>query len=147
MVFFRNVGLLVAALMVCAPGATAQEALITTQEAALPDATGSIATRGISRGPSVKMTSPEPDAAVKAPFNFKVGFEGRGGARIDPATVKVTYLKSPLVDLTPRLKSAISASGINFTGASVPPGTHKIKVTVMDQEGRETHTVFTLIVQ
>ena len=147
MVFFRNVCLLVAALMVCAPGASAQQALITTQEAALPDAAGAIVTRGISRGPSVKMTSPEPDAAVKAPFNFKVGFEGRGGAKIDPTSVKVTYLKSPLVDLTPRLKSAISASGINFTRASVPPGTHKIKVTVMDQEGRETHTVFTLIVE
>ena len=144
--FFRHFFLLIAALMVCAPAATAQQSLITAQEAALPDAAGTIATRGLSRGPSVKMTSPEPDAAVKAPFNFKVGFEGRGGAKIDPTSVKVTYLKSPLVDLTPRLKSAISASGINLTHASVPPGSHKIKVTVMDQEGRETNTVFTLIV-
>ena len=143
----RTLCLLLAALVGCVPVAMAQQALITAQEAALPDAAGTIATRGISRGPGVKLASPEPDAVVKAPFNFKVGFEGRGGAKVDPASVKVTYLKSPLVDLTPRLKSAISASGINFTRASVPPGTHKIKVTVMDQEGRETNTVFTLIVE
>ena len=147
MKIFRTIFFLIAALVVCMPVAMAQQALITTQEAALPDAAGTIATRGISRGPGVKLASPEPDLAVKAPFNFKVGFEGRGGAKVDPASVKVIYLKSPLVDLTPRLKSAISASGINFTKASVPPGTHKIKVTVMDQDGRETNTVFTLIVE
>ncbi|MEI6113051.1 MAG: hypothetical protein WCP99_00650 [Burkholderiales bacterium] len=147
MKLLRTILILIAALVVGMPAAMAQQALITAQEAALPDAAGTIATRGISRGPSVKLASPEPDAVVKAPFNFKVGFEGRGGAKVDPASVKVTYLKSPLVNLTPRLKSAISANGINFTRASVPPGTHKIKVTVMDQEGRETNTVFTLIVE
>lgn len=143
----RKMCFLIAALFVCAPVAVAQQALITATEAALPDAAGTIATRGISRGPGVKLASPDPDVAVKAPFNFKVGFEGRGGAKVDPASVRVIYLKSPLVDLTPRLKPAISASGINFTRASVPPGTHKIKVTVMDQDGRETNTVFTLIVE
>ena len=139
--------MLIAAFLLWMPAVMAQQALITAKEAALPDAAGTIATRGISRGPGVKLTSPEPDTAVKAPFNFKVGFEGRGGAKVDPASVRVTYLKSPLVDLTPRLKSAISANGINFTRANVPPGTHKIKVTVMDQDGRETNTVFTLIVE
>ena len=143
----HKICLLITALFVCASAAMAQQALITAQEAALPDASGTIATRGISRGPGVKLASPEPDAVVKAPFTFKVGFEGRGGAKVDPASVKVTYLKSPLVDLTPRLKSAISASGINFTRASVPPGTHKLKVSVSDQDGRETNTIFTLIVE
>ena len=33
--------------------------LIVAKEAALPPAAGVLATRGISRGPSVKMTSPE----------------------------------------------------------------------------------------
>ena len=143
----QRIFLLIAAFLLWMPAVMAQQALITAKEAALPDAAGTIATRGISRGPGVKLTSPEPDTAVKAPFNFKVGFEGRGGAKVDPASVRVTYLKSPLVDLTPRLKSAISANGINFTRANVPPGTHKIKVTVMDQDGRETNTVFTLIVE
>ncbi|MBJ7503074.1 MAG: hypothetical protein JHC68_03030 [Polynucleobacter sp.] len=120
--------------------------LIVAKEAALPPATGVLATRGISRGPSVKMTSPEAEAPVSSPLDFKVVFEARGGDKIDPSSVKVIYMKSPFVDLTPRLKNAISATGIDFPKAEVPPGTHTIRITVKDTEGRETNSVQTLVV-
>jgi hypothetical protein len=120
--------------------------LISAKEAALPSAAGALATRGISRGPAVKLASPEADTPVAAPFDFKVNFEPRGDAKIDPNSVKVVYMKSPFVDLTPRLKSAISASGIDFAKADVPPGTHTIRVTVKDSEGRETNSVVNLVV-
>jgi hypothetical protein len=55
-------------------------------------------------------------------------------------------MKSPFVDLTPRLKNAISANGIDFSKAEVPPGTHTIRITVKDSEGRETNTVVNLVV-
>ncbi len=119
--------------------------LIVAKEAALPSAAGVLATRGISRGPSVKMASPEPDVAVNSPFDFKVVFEARGGDKIDPNSVKVIYMKSPFVDLTPRLKNAISANGIDFPKAEVPPGSHTIRITVKDTEGRETNSVQTLV--
>ena len=121
-------------------------ALISAKEAALPPAAGALATRGISRGPGVKLASPEADTPVAAPFDFKVNFEPRGDAKIDPSSVKVVYMKSPFVDLTPRLKSAISANGIDFAKADVPPGTHTIRVTVKDTEGRETNSVLNLVV-
>ena len=120
--------------------------LISAKEAALPPASGALATRGISRGPAIKLTSPEADTPVAAPFDFKVSFEPRGDAKIDPSSVKVVYMKSPFVDLTPRLKSAISANGIDFAKADVPPGTHTIRVTVKDTEGRETNSVLNLVV-
>ena len=120
--------------------------LIVAKEAALPSAAGVLATRGISRGPSVKMASPEPDVAVNSPFDVKVVFEARGGDKIDPNSVKVIYMKSPFVDLTPRLKNAISANGIDFPKAEVPPGSHTIRITVKDTEGRETNSVQTLVV-
>ncbi|BDT75696.1 hypothetical protein [Polynucleobacter sp. KF022] len=120
--------------------------LITAKEAALPPAAGTLATRGISRGPAIKLASPEADTPVVAPFDFKVNFEPRGDAKIDPGSVKVVYMKSPFVDLTPRLKSAISANGIDFAKADVPPGTHTIRVTVKDSEGRETNSVLNLVV-
>jgi len=120
--------------------------LISAKEAALPAAAGALATRGISRGPGVKLASPEADTPVAAPFDFKVNFEPRGDAKIDPSSVKVVYMKSPFVDLTPRLKSAISANGIDFAKADVPPGTHTIRVTVKDTEGRETNSVLNLVV-
>jgi len=120
--------------------------LITAKEAALPPPAGTLATRGISRGPSVKLVSPEADTPIAAPFDFRVSFEPRGDAKIDPSSVKVVYMKSPFVDLTPRLKSAISANGIDFAKADVPPGTHTIRVTVKDTEGRETNSVLNLVV-
>jgi hypothetical protein len=120
--------------------------LITAKEAALPAASGTLATRGISRGPAVKLSSPEADIPVNSPFDFKVIFEARGEGKIDPNSVKVVYMKSPFVDLTPRLKSAITPNGINFSKAEVPPGTHTIRVTVKDLDGRETNQVLTIVV-
>jgi hypothetical protein len=122
------------------------EPLITSKEAALPAASGVLATRGISRGPAIKVVSPEPDTTVSSPFSLKLNFEARGGEKIDPASVKVVYLKSPTVDLTPRLQSGITANGIDFGKAEVPPGQHDLRVTVKDSQGRETHSVMTIVV-
>ena len=48
--------------------------LITAKEAALPPAAGALATRGIARGPAIKVVSPASDAAVKSPFDLKLNF-------------------------------------------------------------------------
>lgn len=120
--------------------------LITPKEAELPDVPPTLSTRGISRGPTIKMNSPESNAPVVSPFEFKVSFDARGESKIDLSSVKVIYMKSPFVDLTPRLKSAISANGIDFAKAEVPPGTHTIRITVKDTEGRETNSVVNLVV-
>ena len=120
--------------------------LITAKESALPAASGTFATRGISRGPAVKLNSPEADTLINSPFDLKVLFEARGEGKIDPNSVKVVYMKSPFVDLTPRLKSAITPTGINFSKAEVPLGTHTIRITVKDMDGRETNQVVTIVV-
>lgn len=120
--------------------------LITPKEAELPDIPPTLSTRGISRGPAIKLNSPEANAPVVSPFEFKVSFDARGDSKIDPNSVKVIYLKSPFVDLTPRLINAISSKGIDFSKAEVPPGTHIIRITVKDTEGRETNSVMNLVV-
>jgi len=137
---------LFAALILASTQLAIAAPLISAKEAALPPAAGVLATRGISRGPAIKLTSPEADTPVTAPFDFKVNFEARGDAKIDLSSVKVVYMKSPFVDLTPRLKSAISANGIDFVKADVPPGSHTIRITVKDSEGRETNSVLNLVV-
>lgn len=123
---------ILASLVLTASQLAISAPLISAKEAALPPAAGTLATRGISRGPATKLASPEADTPVTAPFDFKINFEPRGDAKIDPNSVKVVYMKSPFVDLTPRLKNAISANGIDFAKADVPPGTHTIRVTVKD---------------
>lgn len=121
--------------------------LITPEEAALPAATGESLTRGISRGPGVELVSPNKDfGPVKAPFELKVAFAPRGGSKIDPASVKVVYLKSPFIDLTPRLQGAITETGIVLPDAGVPVGEHALKITVLDTDGRETNSIVRLVV-
>jgi hypothetical protein len=119
--------------------------LITAKEAALPPAT-KVVTRGISRGPSIKFVTPTAGSTVSSPFDLRIIFEPRGDSKVDVNSVKVTYLKFPYVDLTPRLKTAITASGINFQNAEVPGGEHVVKISVQDTEGRETNSEFNLIV-
>jgi len=137
---------LILGLFLSLQGTAFAEQLITAEEAALPSAPPSLTTRGISRGPGVKLLSPSEDAAVKAPFDLKVAFEPRGGSSIDPKSVKAVYLKTPGVDLTPRLQNGITETGVTLSGAVVPPGEHEIKFTVQDSEGRQTNSVVRLVV-
>lgn len=121
--------------------------LITPKEAQMPAASGELKTRGIARGPGIKVISPDLTAAeIKGPFDLKVVFESRGGNKIDPSAVKVTYLKATAVDLTPRLKGAITENGIDFAKAEVPSGEHAVKITVKDVEGRESNIVMNLVI-
>ena len=119
--------------------------LITANEAQLPAASGALNTRGISRGPGVKIVSPDPTAAeIKSPFDLKINFESRGGKKIDPSAVRLTYLKLNSIDLTPRVSSAITESGIDLAKAEVPPGAHALKISVKDVDGRETNAILNL---
>ena len=136
----------VALVGVLLPAVAQKVTLITATEAALPPAAGTLATRGISRGPGVKLLSPATDTPVKGPVDLKFSFEGRGGEKIDPASVKVTYMKTPMVDLTPRVQAAISATGIDLKQADMPPGEHTLRITVKDTAGRETNSTTTLVI-
>ena len=133
-------------LLLCCGGLLSLPALgatlIKAAEAKLPDAEGGgLATRGITRGPTIRQVSPDPDQPIKSPFTLKVTFEPRGGAKIDLSTVKVIYLKSPAVDLLDRVKPGISEGGIELAGAEVPPGDHQIRITVQDSEGRQSSSL------
>ena len=118
--------------------------LISDDEARLPSA-ASMSARGVTRGPGVNLLSPE--AGKKDGLPLKLSFEPRGSAQIDTASVQVTYLKSPTVDLTPRLKAAIRPEGIDLSAVAMPPGEHSIRVSVKDDEGRLGSAVITLKAQ
>ncbi len=99
-------------------------------------------TRAITRGPGIRLLSPN-DVSAKA-FPFKLAFEPRGGAQIQPDSVRIEYLKQPLVDLTPRLAGALRGNAIELPAAAVPPGSHPLRVSVRDSEGREAHAIIHL---
>ena len=118
--------------------------LITDKEAKLPPATQAPA-RGITRGPGVKLLSPE--GVAHGAFPLKVAFEPHGGSKIDPTSVQVIYLKNPTVDLTDRIKSGIRPEGIDLASVIAPGGDHPIRISVRDDEGRQGALVINLSVK
>jgi hypothetical protein len=121
--------------------------LITATEAALPPDHPLGAERGISRGPSVMVVSPQPGAGtIKSPLALKIRFISHGNTTVDVNSVLVTYMRIPAVDLTQRIKPDISAGGIDVEDAEVPPGTHTLRVNVMDSDGHTNSTDFTFSV-
>ena len=130
------------AFATAASGQTVQ--LITADEAKQPAAASKPASRAITRGPGVKLVSPE---SVGGQFAFKVAFEPRGDSKIDPGSVKVEYLKGAGIDLTERVKGGVKPNGIEVPAAAAPAGEHPIRVTVRDSEGRLGTAEFKLTVK
>ncbi|MHC4044495.1 hypothetical protein [Bradyrhizobium sp. 23AC] len=129
------------------PGVAQATQLITEEEARLPPPKGAIAAdrRGILRGPRVEVVSP--GETVHSPLRLQLKFEAFGGAKIDPDSVKVTYLRTPNVDLTPRTKPFIRRDGINILDAELPAGEYTLRVDVKDTDGRPASAIFTLKVE
>jgi len=120
--------------------------LITEDEARLPASPTGMTRGGITLGPGIVIVAPAPDHEVKAPFAVKVKFQPHGGSKINASSIKVIYLKRPTVDLTPRIKAAISDAGIDLSDATAPPGTHDIKIDVSDDAGRTRSAVLSITV-
>jgi hypothetical protein len=140
----RKTLLVLVAAGLLSSGAAQATQLITEEEARLPPPKGAIAAdrRGILRGPKVEVVSPSD--AVSSPLRLQLKFESFGGAKIDPDSVKVTFLRSPNVDLTSRVKPFIQADGINMQDAELPPGEYIVRVDIKDSDGRPGTASFTL---
>jgi hypothetical protein len=132
-----------AAILLGLPAAKATQ-LITEEEARLPPPKGAIATdrRGILRGPKVQVVSP--NQVTHSPLRLQLKFESFGGAGINTESVKVIYLRTPNVDLTPRVKKFIQADGIDIPDTELPPGEYMVRVDVKDSDGRPGSTSFIL---
>jgi hypothetical protein len=127
-----------------APIAAVASPLITAEEAALPPQKGAVPNsgRGITRGPKIQV--PEAASSQPSPVHLLVKFQTYGGSNIDLDALKVSYLKSPVVDLTARIKPFAQATGIDMPDAQLPPGEHLVRIDVKDSEGRAASTSFLL---
>jgi hypothetical protein len=135
-------GIFVASLLVSGTARATQ--LITEEEAKLPPPKGAVAAdrRGILRGPKVEVVSPS--EVSHSPLRLQLKFESFGGAKINIDSVKVMYLRTPNVDLTPRVKPFIQADGIDMPDTELPPGEYMVRVDVKDSDGRPGSISFTL---
>ena len=139
-----RIGLIILAMnLLTAPRASATQ-LITDEEAKLPPPKGAVAAerRGILRGPRVDVVLP--GDTVHSPMHLQLKFEAFGGAKIDPDSVRMTFLRTPNVDLTPRIKPFVQAAGIDMPDTELPPGEYTIRVDIKDSDGRTGTTSFVL---
>ncbi|MCK1739836.1 hypothetical protein IVA80_02830 [Bradyrhizobium sp. 139] len=134
--------LVTAGLLFSGPSRATQ--LITEEEAKLPPPKGAVAVdqRGIMRGPKVEFVSP--GGSASSPLRLVLKFQSYGGAKIDPDSVKVIFLRTPNVDLTSRVRPFVQADGINMQDAELPPGEYTVRVDIKDSDGRPGTTIFTL---
>jgi hypothetical protein len=113
------------------------EVLITEAEAKLPNAIDvSMTMRGLTRGPSIELLSPNSDQSVTSPLPLKIKFDIRNRIEIEPDSIKLTYIKANPVDLTDRIKKHVTRGGIEMDRAEVPPGTHILRLDIKDKQGR-----------
>ena len=143
-----GLGLACLAIAISAPSKLyASHVLVTDVEAKLPPPKGATAMdrRGITRGPRIELIS-DGDSA-RSPIHLHLKFEAFGGSKIDTNSVKVTHIKNPTVDLTPRLKEFVQPTGIDMPDVQLPVGDHLIRVDLKDSDGRPGMTSFILKVE
>ena len=130
-----------------APAKAASLVLITADEAKLPPPKGAIpvSARGVTRGPKVELVSQS--GVIRSPTPLQLKFQTYGGAKVDLDAVQATYLRSPNVDLTPRIKPFVSATGIDVPAAELPPGEHVVRIDIKDSDGRAATASFILKVE
>lgn len=130
------------ALLIAPAAAQAGVWLVTEREATLRPAEDAEGTRAITRGPGIRYVSPRNDAvAAGRPFWLRLEFAGRGGASVNPASVRVILLRGGRIDITPRLGGFITAAGIDLPAALAPAGRHALRIEVADDQGRQTVAV------
>ena len=146
--YWAGLGLACLAIAISAPEKLyATHVLVTDVEAQLPPQKGATAMdrRGITRGPRIEFISD--GDSVRSPIHLHLKFEAFGGSKIDTNSVKVTYVKNPTVDLTPRLKEFVQPTGIDMPDVQLPVGDHLIRVDLKDSDGRPGMTSFILKVE
>ena len=133
-----------AAIAISIPAFAGHVVLITPEEARLPPPRGPVlaSQRGIARGPRVEYISE--NGEIHSPMHLRLKFESFGGARIDPDSLKVTYMRTPNVDLTIRVKPFVQPTGIDIPEVELPAGDHMVRVDIRDSDGRIGGTSFVL---
>jgi hypothetical protein len=119
--------------------------LLTTEEAARPsNRTFGFAAEKADTGPTVDVQNIEVQEAK--PFALVVAVKPRDGAAPDLTTLRVECLKTPAIDLTPRLQPYITSEGVKVNQTTLPPGLHSFRVSINDVRGRLTEKDFTILV-
>jgi hypothetical protein len=114
--------------------------LITPEEAAMAPAAD--VTRGIleigredlSVGPVIDVVEPSNGSRLPMPVQVLIHF-APFSEPVDLASLKVVLIKFILIDITDRIRPYVTPEGIQVKEAKIPPGKHRVRITLADRAG------------
>jgi hypothetical protein len=145
---YRIVAMALAALAV--PAAASAWPLVTAEEEQRDNAAPHDADAERLRTkapPTIELTQPDISAPLHNPVTMEVRFHAGPGASIDMTSVRAAYGWLGF-DITKRLlqHAVQTADGLIATDVEIPPGDHKVTVSVADTAGRVGSRTFQLTI-
>jgi hypothetical protein len=88
--------------------------------------------------PQIDIVHPKLDTPIASPTAIQLVFLPSASSAVRPETFKVVYGRLR-VDITQRLTQVakVTAEGVNIKEASLPKGTHRLLLSIEDQQGRQ----------
>jgi hypothetical protein len=88
--------------------------------------------------PQIDIVHPKLDSPITSPTAIQLVFHPSSSSVVRPETFKVLYGRLR-VDITQRLTQVakVTAEGVNINEASLPKGTHRLLLSIEDQQGRQ----------
>ena len=138
------------AIVVCA-NVQAQTLLVTEQEAsASRDEPEPFRAKSlpVPDAPKINVVTPSLVSAVASPTRIQVQFQPTAPAQVRPETFKVLY-GTFRIDITDRItaSSKVTAEGIDVAQASLPKGSHKLYLEILDSAGRKGERPLQFVVE
>ena len=114
--------------------------LVTPEEAARvsPPSANYFLPLAIKKGPGPKIIVKNPKAfeSLQSPVNIFVVFEpGKSGHSPAMDTLKVTLIGFFNIDITDRVREYIKGTNLEVEGASLPSGSHRLRMFIKDVSG------------
>lgn len=126
---------------------TGELQLLSPDEAAAPGAKQfGFSGRASSDGPGIIIESPVEVNQKEGVTSLKIRFELNKADSINLNSFKLECLKQNPIDLTERIKPYITENGIQAERVKLPPGRHKFRISIADQNGRLSEKDFTILV-
>lgn len=129
---------------VCSAGEVVE--ILTKDEGAMQEAPTGVSdlSRPLNNGPRIMILIPEINHEYRSPLSIEIRFIPREGSEVDLSKFKVECLKLFNIDITDRVKKYTSKDGVKVEKAELPPGNHKLRLTIGDTGGGLTQETFTV---
>jgi hypothetical protein len=101
----------------------------------------------VSKGPRIEMAKPDVTKPVRYPINLRIQFVAQPGTSLDLGTFKATYGFFDL-DITKRIlgHAMLSTAGLAADNAEIPPGDHRVTLSIADNLGQVGSRAFSFTV-